>query len=246
MVYLTVKNNQHNFKIIRRFNEDIWGSLALLEKPSKVLNYAFNLYQNSYKHKKLLDKRSFFIKKKDLRFTYKIVTEEMEFKKRKRSMKRNMYLSMLKLRRFYGNLGKRKFSRLFRQKGLHTNALGRTFAYFLESRLDVILYRANFFTSIFAARQAINHRKIFINGKMVTQPSFKVFINDIIAVSEFYDFYKKLKQKLENNKILINYPSYLEVNYKLGIISLVEMPANDDIPYPFFINLNNITHVFIK
>jgi len=220
--------------------------LALLEKPSKVLNYIFNLYQNSSQHKKLLEKRSFFFKKKDITFSYKIVTEEMEFKKRKRSIKRNIYLAMLKLRRFYGNLGKKKFSRLFKQKGLHTNALGRSFAYFLESRLDVILYRSNFYTSIFAARQAINHKKVFINGKIVTQPSFKVFINDIITISEFYNFYKKFKKKLQNKKILINYPSYLEVNYKLGMISLIKMPFNEEIPFPFFINLDNITHLFIK
>jgi len=217
-----------------------------LEKPSRVLDYVFNLYQNSYKHKKLIDKRSFFFKKKDVRFTYKVVTEEMELKKRKRSIKRNMYLAMLKLRRFYGNLGKKKFSRLFKQKGLHTNAVGRSFGYFLESRLDVILYRSNFFLSIFAARQAINHKKVYINGKLVTQPCFKVFINDIITVSEFCHVYNNIKQKLQRNKILMNYPSYLEVNYKIGLISLVRMPTNEEIPFPFFINLDNITHVFLK
>lgn len=245
-MYLTVKNSQHNFKIIRRFNEDIWGELALLEKPSRVLNYAFDIYQTSYKHKRLIRKRFFFLKKKKTKFTYKIVSEEKEFKKRKKSMKRNIYLTMLKLRRFYGNLGKKKFTRVFRQKGLHSNALGRSFAYFLESRLDVILYRSNFFNSIFAARQAINHKKIYINGILVTQPSYKVFINDIINISEICNFYKKLKQKLENNKILSNYPSYLEVNYKLGVILLIKMPTNKDVPFPFFMNLNNITHGFLK
>ena len=182
-MYLTVKNSQHNLKIIRRFNEDIWGDLALLEKPSSVLNYAFDIYQTNYKYKNLIRKRFFFLKKTTSQFSYKVVSEEKEFKKRKKSMKRNIYLTMLKLRRFYGNLGKKKFTRVFRQKGLHSNALGRSFAYFLESRLDVILYRSNFFNSIFAARQAINHQKIYINGKIVTQPSFKVFINAEMFIS---------------------------------------------------------------
>ena len=115
-------------------------------------------------------------------------------------MKRNIYLTMLKLRRFYGNLGKKKFTRLFRQQGLHSNALGRSFAYFLESRLDVILYRSNFFSSIFAARQAINHKRIYINGEIVTQPSFKVFINDIINISEICNLYKNFKQKCKGHQ----------------------------------------------
>jgi small subunit ribosomal protein S4 len=161
-------------------------------------------------------------------------------------MKRDLYLALLKLRRFYGNIGKKKFRQLFRQNTLHSNALGRSFGYFLESRLDVILYRSNMFNSIFSARQAINHKKIYINGLLVTKPSFKVFINDIITISGILNFYKELKQKLDNNKILINYPNYIEVNYKLGIIVLIKMPKISDIPFPFFTNIKNITHGFIK
>jgi small subunit ribosomal protein S4 len=153
---------------------------------------------------------------------------------------------MLKLRRFYGNIGKRKFKRLFKKPALDSNALGRSFAYFLESRLDVILYRSNFFNSIFAARQAINHNKIYVNGNNVTKPSFTVFINDIVTVSQISDFYKHFKQKLQNNKILTNYPSYLEINYKLGMIVLLKMPFNKEVPFPFFMNLDNLTHGFLK
>ena len=38
-----VKKNQHNLKLIRRFEEDIWGILALKNKPSKVLDYILSL-----------------------------------------------------------------------------------------------------------------------------------------------------------------------------------------------------------
>ena len=123
-------------------------------------------------------------------------------------MKRTIYLTMLKLRRFYGNLGKKKFTRLFRQLGLHSNALGRSFAYLLESRLDIILYRSNFFNSIFEARQAINHKRIYINGNLVTQPSFKVFINDIINISEICNLYKNFNElyffTIKRNNIIGN------------------------------------------
>ncbi len=245
-MYLTVKNSQHNLKIIRRFDEDIWGTLAILEKPCRVSNYIYDVYQNSYKHKRLLSRRFFFLNTKKTEFTYKVVSEEKEFKRKRRTMKKFIYLALLKLRRFYGNIGKKKFKQLFRQNTLHTNALGRSFAYFLESRLDVILYRSNLFNSIFEARQAINHKKIYVNGLLVNKPSFKIFINDIITISEILKYYKKLNQKLENNKILVNYPNYLEINYLLGIIVLIKMPNVIDIPFPFFMNLKNLTHGFIK
>ena len=59
---LNVKKGQHNLKIIRRFEEDIWGVLATKNKPTQVLNFVYEAYQNNFKYKKLLKstKKSFF------------------------------------------------------------------------------------------------------------------------------------------------------------------------------------------
>ena len=48
-----VKKSQHNLKITRRFEEDIWGVLATKNRPSNVLNYIYDAYQNNFKYKKL-------------------------------------------------------------------------------------------------------------------------------------------------------------------------------------------------
>ena len=108
------KKSRHGFKIIRRFNEDIWAVLALTNKPSQVLNYVYEAYQNNYKYRKLLkrSKKFFFFLKKKRKFLYKIVTDEKEFKRKKRTLRINNYLNMLKLRRFYGNIKKKKFVNL--------------------------------------------------------------------------------------------------------------------------------------
>lgn len=239
------KRQQHSLKILRRFDEDIFGRLAVARKATRVLNYLFDAYQNNYKYKKLLRSRSFFLSKKRGKFVYKVVSEEKEFKRRKRTMKKFNYLLLLKLRRFYG-LGKHKFKRVFFQRGVSTNILGKSFAYFLESRLDVILYRANFFPSIYAARQYINHKKVYVNGALVSKPGVKIFLNDIITVLNYKEIYLDLKRRLENNEILVNFPAYLEVDYKLGAIILTKMPQNNEVPFPFFMNLNNIIHSFLK
>lgn len=161
-------------------------------------------------------------------------------------MKITSYLNLLKLRRFYGCLGKKKFKRIFQQRGLNNNILGRSFCYFLESRLDVILYRSNFFTSIFAARQYISHKKVYVNGLLVTKPGYKIFINDIILLENSGFLYKQTSQRLQENSILCNYPNYLEVNYKLGCVILTRMPKIEDLPYPFFITPNSLVHNFKK
>lgn len=245
---INVKKNQHNLKLIRRFEEDIWGILALKNKPSKVLNYIYEAYQNNYKYKKLLKdtKKSFFLVRKRSQFLYKVVSEEQEFKRRKRTLKINNYLNLLKLRRFYGNIGRKQFKRNFNNLSLTPNLATRSFAYFLESRLDVILYRANFFSSIFSARQYINHKKVYVNGLLVNKPGYQVKIDDLINVEDVSLFYSQIKKRLLNNQILTNYPKYLYVEYNLGIIKFLRLPLNEEIPFPFFMNVKNMTHNFYK
>jgi len=112
--------------------------------------------------------------------------------------------------------------------------------------LDVILYRANFFKSIFEARQYINHKKIYVNGLLITKPGFLIFINDIITVSHFKNFYENLNSTLATRNLFINYPAYMEVNYKLGSIILVKIPEAAEVPFPFFMSLSTLVHNFFR
>ena len=50
----------------------------------------------------------------------------------------------------------------------------------LESRLDVIVYRANFVPTIFAARQFVNHKHVLVNGKAVNIPSYRLKVGDVV------------------------------------------------------------------
>jgi small subunit ribosomal protein S4 len=245
---IKMKKNQHSLKVIRRFEEDIWGVLSIKNKPSNILNYIYEAYQNNFKYRKLLqaNNKLFFLSKKKGKFLYKVVTDDREFKRKRRTLKINNYLNLLKLRRFYGSIGERKFRRSFKLLSLPINSVTRSFAYFLESRLDVILYRSNLFKSIYAARQYINHEKVYVNGKIVNKPGYRLKVEDIISVSDPKILYKELKSRLQENLVLGNYPSYLEVNYKLGIVILAQFPANKDVPYPFFIDIDTLTNSFSK
>ena len=59
------KKKQHGLKIVRRFEEDIWGVLATSKKSNNVLNFVYEAYQNNFKYKKLLkdNKKAFFLAK---------------------------------------------------------------------------------------------------------------------------------------------------------------------------------------
>ena len=266
-----IERNQHGLKWIRRFDEDIWGALAnkklkvvskkrkkygksfvitkkVLKNGKNILNYIYEVYQNTYIYRKLLrnNKRRFFLIRKKEKFLYKIVTHEKEFKRKKRRLKTKYYLNLLKIIRFYGNLSKKEFKKVFKESNLNSSFLGKSFICLLETRLDVILYRSNFFNSIFAARQYILHQGVYVNGLLLKKPNYRLKLNNLIFLKTPNIFYNKLKEKLNNKKVFGNYPKYLEVNYKLGAITLIKIPKVEEVPFPFFINFKHIGYSFIR
>lgn len=54
----------------------------------------------------------------------------------------------------------------------------------LEMRADSVVYRAGFSPTRRAARQAVSHGHITINGKRITTPSYRLKKGDVLAVRE--------------------------------------------------------------
>ncbi len=54
----------------------------------------------------------------------------------------------------------------------------------LEQRLDNVVYRLGIAKTRRFARQMVSHGHITVNGKKMTIPSYKVVINDVVAVRE--------------------------------------------------------------
>jgi len=100
---------------------------------------------------------------------------------------------------------------------------------FLETRLDIILVRANLCSNISMARQFITHSKVCVNFKIVSIPSLHIQIGDIISLSNWNDWtnQKPKVQLLQGNPK----PSHLEINYKLLSIVLLKEPCQIRFPY---------------
>ncbi|MCT4562928.1 MAG: 30S ribosomal protein S4 [Maledivibacter sp.] len=69
----------------------------------------------------------------------------------------------------------------------------------LECRLDNLVYRLNFASSIRQARQMVVHGHILVNGKKVDIPSYAVSVGDIISLRE-----KSSKNEMFRNNFLDN------------------------------------------
>ena len=83
-----VKKSKYNFKIIRRFEEDIWGRLSLNNNKSfKTLNYIFKCYSSDFKYKSFLRKRNFFLSNKRDNFLYMTGLFDKELYRKKKTLK---------------------------------------------------------------------------------------------------------------------------------------------------------------
>ena len=92
-------------------------------------------------------------------------------KPQKRKKKPSLYGKLLGVKQsfrfFYCNLQEKSFKRILKKSVNSPLTTLDRFVSFLESRLDVVLFRSCFASSMHNARQLINHGAVRVNGKMV-------------------------------------------------------------------------------
>jgi small subunit ribosomal protein S4 len=135
-----------------------------------------------------------------------------------------------KLKGYYGNISERQFKNIYYEAIRQTGDTSEHLVALLESRLDAIVYRANFVPTVFAARQFINHGHVQVNGKRVNIPSYRCKPGDVISV-------KEASRNLE--LVLIasqtkerDVPDYIDADHGKMTATFVRRPAFADVPYP--------------
>ena len=149
-----------------------------------------------------------------------------------------------KLKFYYGNMNERQFRNVFRKalkkKGNTTeNLIG-----FLERRLDMVIYRAKFATTVFSARQLINHGHIKVNGKKVNISSCLVSEKDTIELKD------KSKELIVIAAALVNkereIPDYIQMDEKNKIAKLIRIPKFSEVPYPTIMEPNLVVEYYSR
>jgi small subunit ribosomal protein S4 len=87
-----------------------------------------------------------------------------------------------KCARIYGILEK-QFRGYYDEANRRSGKTGDELLKILESRLDNVVYRAGFAPSRDAARQAVRHGHVVVNGRKVDIPSYRVSESDIIDIT---------------------------------------------------------------
>lgn len=105
---------------------------------------------------------------------------------------------------------------------------GHALVKILETRLDNLVYRLGFASSIRQARQMVVHGHILVNGNKVDIPSYIVQVGNTISLREKSKDVEIFKENF-NNFFLNSYP-YLSKDEDNMSGSLIKYPERNEIP----------------
>jgi small subunit ribosomal protein S4 len=87
------------------------------------------------------------------------------------------------LKRMYG-VRERQFRRYVREAQASRDRTGDRIVQALERRLDNVIFRLGFATTRAQARQFISHGHVFVDGRRVTIPSFRVKPGNVVGLRD--------------------------------------------------------------
>src|SRR5690606_8960462 len=102
----------------------------------------------------------------------------------------------------------------------------------LGMRLDALVLRAGFARTILQARQAVLHRHILVDGKIVDRPSFRVTPGQTIQVKPKAVTMEPYMAAAAgaHRDVLPELPDYLEVQLEKLTAKLVRRPKRAEVP----------------
>ena len=110
----------------------------------------------------------------------------------------------------------------------------------LEMRLDTCLFRMNFFPTFGAARQAIQHGFISINGQKIKQPTKILRPSDFIQVQKSDSWKTSFLKSLKDSNLLKKTAQHIEINPKLAAGIILYYPQQIFYPFQFTLPAGNL------
>jgi small subunit ribosomal protein S4 len=149
-----------------------------------------------------------------------------------------------KLKSYYGNINERQFRNLYKKAIMKKGDTAENLIGLLERRLDAVVYRSKLSTTIFAARQLINHGHVMVNGKKVNISSYQLKEEETVEVREKSKKLALIDIALANKEREV--PEYLQVDEKNKKIKFVRTPKFEEVPYPVVMEPNLVIEYYSR
>lgn len=136
-------------------------------------------------------------------------------------------LEKQRMRAYYGVMEKqfKKYVQMAKKSGDQT---GHALVKILESRLDNLVYRMGFASSIRQARQMVVHRHITVNGQRIDIPSYLCNPGDVISLKEKSWSIEIFKENFETS--FLNSLPYITKDSEGNSATFLRLPERDEVP----------------
>ena len=149
-----------------------------------------------------------------------------------------------KMKFYYGNMNERQFRNVYRKALKKKGNTTENLVGLLERRLDTVIYRAKFSTTVFSARQLINHGHIKVNGRKVNIPSCLISETDTIEVRSKSKELTMIIGSLQSKEREV--PEYIQMDEKNRQAKLLRVPKFAEIPYPAIMEPNLVIEYYSR
>ena len=114
-----------------------------------------------------------------------------------------------------------------RMKGM----TGENLMTMLESRLDNVVFRMGFARTRREARQVVGHKHIFVNGKCINLPSYRVKAGDVVEVKDSSKSIQRFKDIMEVTAGRLT-PEWVDVDKEALKGTVSALPRREQIDVP--------------
>ena len=148
-----------------------------------------------------------------------------------------------KLKGYYGEITEKQFKKNYTEASRMKGDTSQNLIGLLEQRLDMVVYRAKFAPTIFAARQIVSHGHIRVNGIKCNIASRKVKPGDVVS----------LGKKAQEMALVIeaqglaerDIPDYVAPD-GTDKITFTRVPTLDEVPYPVKMEPNLVVEFYSR
>ncbi|MDR1151501.1 MAG: 30S ribosomal protein S4 [Bifidobacteriaceae bacterium] len=136
-----------------------------------------------------------------------------------------------RLRAQYG-LREKQLVRAFSEAKKESGLTGEALVELLEMRLDSLVLRSGLARSIYQARQAVVHRHVLVDGKLVDRPSYRVTPGQVIQIKPSSQVLTPFQVAAAgaHRDVLPPLPEYLDVTLERLRVELVRRPKRAEVP----------------
>ena len=149
-----------------------------------------------------------------------------------------------KLKSYYANMNERQFRNIYKKAIMKKGDTAENLIGLLERRLDAVVYRSKLSTTIFSARQLINHGHVKVNGKKVNISSYQLKEEETIEVRDKSKQLALIDIALANKEREV--PEYIQVDEKNKKVKFVRVPKFEEVPYPVTMEPNLVIEYYSR